>query len=378
MHSLVLQDISKRFATAEVLHSISFTVSPSQRVAVVGESGSGKTTLLRIVAGLEQPSAGRIRINDLDVTSWPANKRGIGVVFQDYATYPRLTVSENLTVSLVGGGITRDEKEKRLSEVCQWLGLKDLLKRLPTELSGGQLQRVAIGKVLMARPQVLLLDEPFSQLDVRLAEQMRRLLADCHERYGMTQISVTHDPFDALTAVDRLAVIHRGKLSQFASPEEVRENPRTLFAAQLTSPCGINVLPANLLTPNGPSSGKGVDPHAGLSKAEAMARAVMDQCDQADSEQFQQLGPAHQSIVGVRPESIRLHTCERPNDVALECRMHGLRDLGIVRLAELSVSGQRLKMQWPANVVPVCEGDRVNCVISRDDLMTFADEVGTS
>ncbi len=343
MHSLVLQEISKRFTTADVLHSISFAVEPGQRVALVGESGSGKTTLLRIVAGLEQPTAGRVRIKELDVTSWPANKRGIGVVFQDYATYPRLTVSENLTVSLVGGGIDRAEKESRLSEVSEWLGLQGLLKRLPTELSGGQLQRVALGKVLMARPSLLLLDEPFSQLDVRLAQQMRGLLAECHQRYGTTQLMVTHDPLDALTAVDKLAVLSRGRLAQFAAPDEIRRQPSTLFAAELTSPCGLNVLPAEAF-------------HERLSARIASGAA----------------GPG--SIVAVRPEAIRLQTsADQTGCVALETRMSGLRDLGIVRLAELSWGSAKLNMVWPHDACPVCPGDRVNCVIRGEDLMTFVD-----
>ena len=217
-------------------------------MALVGESGSGKTTLLRMIAGLEQPSSGRVRVNEIDVTNAPPNKRGISVVFQDYATYPRLTVAENLSVSLVGGGIGRSEKDARLAEIVEWLGLNGLLKRLPSELSGGQVQRVALGKALMARPSLLLLDEPFSQLDVRLAEQMRAMLAECHQRYGMTQIMVTHDPFDALSHADKLAVLHNGKLAQFAAPDEIRRHPQTLFAAQLTSPCGINVLPAGIAT----------------------------------------------------------------------------------------------------------------------------------
>ncbi len=118
MHSLVLNDITKRYAVGDVLSSVSFTVSPGERVAVVGESGSGKTTLLRIIAGLETPNSGKIKIDEVDITTWAANRRGVGMVFQDYATYPRLTVAENLSVSIVGGGLGRAEKDARLSEIA--------------------------------------------------------------------------------------------------------------------------------------------------------------------------------------------------------------------------------------------------------------------
>lgn len=352
MHSLVLQEISKRYSAAEVLHSISFSVVPGERVALVGESGSGKTTLLRIIAGLEPPNSGRVRVNEIDVTTSPANKRGIGVVFQDYATYPRLTVAENLGVSLVGGGMNRNEKDARLSEVAQWLGLQGMLKRLPTELSGGQVQRVALGKVLMARPKLLLLDEPFSQLDVSLAEQMRQLLADCHERYGMTQIMVTHDSLDALAYADKLAVLHKGRLAQFATPDEIRRRPQTLFAAQLTSPCGITVLPA----------------------AMAASGRVWDETSANAADEGRVQGVDSRPMMGIRPEAIKIKVGEPDaSSLVLQCRLRGLRDLGIVRLAELSLGKFRLSMLWPCDAHAVSVGDGVVCVIKRDDLMAFAD-----
>lgn len=364
MHSLVLQEISKRFATTDVLHSVTIEVAKGQRVAVVGESGSGKTTLLRIVAGLEQPTSGRIHIDGRDVTTTPANKRGVGVVFQDYATYPRLSVAENLSVSLVGGGINRAEKDARLNEIADWLGLKGLLKRLPNELSGGQLQRVALGKVLMARPNLLLLDEPFSQLDVRLAEQMRHWLAECHRRYGMTQIMVTHDPFDALTCVDMLAVLTRGKLSQYAPPDEVRRHPRSLFAAQLTSPCGLNVLPASLVTSGNMSN----DSHT--NSGDTTSGDKLDQPELGDRSSLE-----NRAAVAVRPEAVHLLGSAAPgsDSLVVETRMVGMRDLGIVRLAELELGNFRLNMKWPVGATPVSMGDKVICAIRRDDLMMFAD-----
>lgn len=283
MTTLVLEAITKRFSAEDVLSSISFSVEKGERIAVAGQSGSGKTTLLRIIAGLEQPTSGRLKLGEVDATKWPANRRKMAMVFQDYATYPRLSVAENLTVAFVGGSVPKAEKETRLQEIVQWLELDGLLGRLPTELSGGQLQRVALGKALMARPDILLLDEPFSQLDVRLADQLRRLLEESHRRYGMTQIMVTHNPLDAMCSVDKLAVLERGRLVQFASPEEVRRQPQTRFAAELTSLCGLNFVPTALVERAGRSADLCIafrpeDVHRSLPDSAAVAEYVSIRC----------------------------------------------------------------------------------------------------
>lgn len=346
MQSLVLQDVSKRFPIGEVLGSISLAVKEGERIALVGESGSGKTTLLRIIAGLEQPSSGKIKLNELDVTGWPANRRGVGFVFQDYATYPRLTVAENLNAS-VPNTVNKAERESRLRETAGWLGLEEMLRRLPTELSGGQLQRIALGKALMARPKLLLLDEPFSQLDVRLAEQMRRLLQESHQRYGMTQVLVTHQPLDALCTVDKLAVLEKGKLVHFEAPCQVRQRPQTRFAAELTSPCGLNVIPT-----------------------QAVDDSVL----------------AGRSSIAFRPESVHLASATMPvataHAIPFKCRLGGVHDLGIVRLREAYVGSHKILILCrPAQTngsddqSTSCDhlplNEVVQCFVRHEDLLVF-------
>ncbi len=334
MHALELREISKRFSSqVEVLSSISLAIEPGERIAVVGESGSGKTTLLRVIAGLEQATTGRIRSGDKDITNWPPNKRNIGIVFQDYATYPRLSVAENLTIGLVGGGMSKAEKDSRLREIATWLGLEHLLTRLPAALSGGELQRVALGKALMTRPQLLLLDEPFSQLDVRLAEQMRRLLEESHRKFGSTQIIVTHHPFDALCSFDKLAVLDHGRLVQFDAPAEVRRNPQTLFAAELTSPCGLNVVDNQAL--NLPSNGK--------------------------------------TRVAFRPEAVQVGLTPgdaNGNDYAFRCRLGKVFDLGIVRLREAFVGEHRISFVSPSGCARQI-GEETECYINKRDIFSF-------
>ena len=345
MTSLVLDQICKRFQAHEVLNNINLSVDAGERVAVTGESGSGKTTLLRIIAGLEQPTSGRVRLLSHDVTTWPANRRSIGIVFQDYATYPRLTVAENLTVSLVGNSITKAEKDSRLQEISSWLGLENLLRRLPSELSGGQVQRVALGKALMTRPKFLLLDEPFSQLDVRLTEQLRRLLNECHQRFGMTQIMVTHQPLDALCSADKLAVLDKGQLVQFAAPDEVRQRPCTRFAAELTSPCGLNVIPPQALA------------HLRLPGALASQAMLLGQAN-----------------VAFRPETVRIARAEEASssDGAMwfRCRLGAERNLGIVRLQEAFVGDHKILIQCSDSAVRPA-GEEVQCAVRREDMLIF-------
>ena len=342
MQTLVLDGIAKRFQNTEVLGSVSFSVLKGERVVLAGVSGSGKSTLLRIIAGLEKSNAGRVVIDGVDVSGWSANRREVAVVFQDYATYPRLSVGENLSASLVGAGITKAERDSRVREVSQCLELDGFLARLPTELSGGQLQRVALGKAIVARPKLLLLDEPFSQLDVRLCEQLRRLLDECHLRYGMTQIMVSHHPLDALCSADKLALLENGKIIQFDHPDSVRRNPSSRFAAELTSPCGLNILPASL---------------------------------------FPQLSASPQSVVAFRPESIRVHLesavpADRRGELTFLARLGRVRNLGITHLREAIVADRKIWLrsdtdcsQSTQEAAP--EAHEVHCNVSVSDAMIF-------
>lgn len=337
MHTLELDGISKRFRGVEVLRSISFSVQTGQRVVLSGESGSGKTTLLRIIAGLEKPDAGRVILNGMDITSWPPNRRSAAVVFQDYATYPRLSVLENLKVSLVGGGLTKAEADSRVAEVVSWLELENLVTRLPPELSGGQLQRVAIGKAIIGRPKLLLLDEPFSQLDVRLAEQLRRLLEDCHARHTMAQLMVSHQPLDAICGADKVAVLSRCELAQFATPDEVRRRPANRFAAELTSPCGLNALPSEL---------------------------------------FPQLVLPSKTNLLFRPEHVRMSVenemaASIENEVSFRAKLGRCCELGIVRMQEAHVSHHKIWLRCcpEGQQLSVPEDNTVTLRIRREDLM---------
>ena len=213
---------------------------------VVGPSGCGKSTLLRLVAGLETPSEGSILIGGRDVTQAEAAARGIAMVFQSYALYPHLTVAENIAFPLRIAKRPKAEIAARVADVAAMLDLTALLDRRPRALSGGQRQRVSIGRAIVREPEVLLLDEPLSNLDAALRVRMRHELARLHQRLGATMIYVTHDHVEAMTLAERIVVMAHGRVEQVGPPLEVYHHPATLEVAQVIGSPAINLLPVRI------------------------------------------------------------------------------------------------------------------------------------
>ena len=234
MTGIRVENVSHCFGSTRVLDDLSFSVQPGECVVLAGPSGSGKSTLLRILAGLLAPNSGRVWFGERDVTSLAPHARNVAMVFQDYATYPRLSVAGNLRCALERSKLSSQEINRRIEQQVARLDLAKLLDRLPSQLSGGQLQRVALARALIREPTVLLLDEPLSQLDVQLREELRNALIELKKEPEITQIFVTHDPLDALVVPDRIAVLQAGKFQQFDSPLAVRAAPVNEFARCLT------------------------------------------------------------------------------------------------------------------------------------------------
>jgi iron(III) transport system ATP-binding protein len=228
--------VEKAYGATPVVRGVSLRVEAGSMLALLGPSGCGKTTTLRLVAGLERPDAGTIRIGDQVVNdgalSVAPDKRGLGMVFQSYAVWPHRTVEENVAYPLVLQKRSRSEIATRVAEALSWVRLTGLGTRSPHQLSGGQLQRVALARALVANPRVLLLDEPLSNLDVSLREQLRGEIAALRARLGTTTILVTHDQSEALALADSVAVMQGGRIEQWAAPEVVYERPSTAFVAQ--------------------------------------------------------------------------------------------------------------------------------------------------
>jgi multiple sugar transport system ATP-binding protein len=248
MARLELEGITKTFGRgAPALRGVSLAVEDGELLAVVGPSGCGKSTLLAIVAGLEAPTAGTIRIDGREVTGLSPRERDVAMVFQSYALYPHLTVRRNLAFPLEVARLGRREVDGRVEEVASLLGLGPLLERRPGELSGGQRQRVALGRALVRRPKLFLLDEPLSNLDAALRAGVRAELKKLHERLGATFVYVTHDQAEAMTLADRIAVLRDGALEQLGTPREVYGRPATAFVAGFVGTPQINLVPPEAL-----------------------------------------------------------------------------------------------------------------------------------
>ena len=231
MSALSFERLGKSYGDAAVVSDISLKIREGEFVSLLGPSGCGKTTILRMVAGLVEPSRGRILIGSDDVTALPPNKRGLGLVFQSYALFPHLTVFENIAFGLRRRKVAGAELDKRVKEALAMVRLADFGERYPRQLSGGQQQRVAIARALAPRPRVLLFDEPLSNLDAQLRDEMQIELKRLQRGLGITTLFVTHDQGEALSMSDRVGVMAKGVMQQFATPEEIYHRPATGFVA---------------------------------------------------------------------------------------------------------------------------------------------------
>jgi len=231
MATVTIRDVTKSFGPVEVIHGVSIDIDDGEFVTLVGPSGCGKSTLLRMVAGLERITGGEIGIGGRVVNDIPPKDRDIAMVFQTYALYPHMTVSDNMGFSLQLKRSPKAEIAGRVEQAANILGLQDLLKRYPRQLSGGQRQRVAMGRAIVRDPQVFLFDEPLSNLDAKLRVQMRTEIKALHQRLRTTTIYVTHDQIEAMTMADKIVVMHDGIVEQIGEPVELYDRPRNLFVA---------------------------------------------------------------------------------------------------------------------------------------------------
>lgn len=241
--TLSMQNLVKRYGDVAALDDVSLEVAQGELVALLGSSGCGKTTLLRSVAGLAEADSGRIMIGGDDVTYVPTRHRPIGMVFQDYALFPNMTVAENIAFPLKVRKETKSAVEARVGEMLELTGLEGKQKRYPNQLSGGQRQRVALARALAPQPAVLLLDEPLSALDAIIRESLRDELRRIQQQVGITTLFVTHDQTEALAIADRVAVMSHGKIVECASPLDIYDAPDARFTAEFVGSRNALVLP---------------------------------------------------------------------------------------------------------------------------------------
>ncbi len=242
---LSLRSVTRTYGTVEALAGVDLDVAGGELFCLLGPSGSGKTTLLRLVAGFEPPDAGGIAIDGKAMERVPPERRGIGVVFQDYALFPHRSVADNVGFGLRMRKVGRPERQARVAEMLDLVGLGDVAGRRPGTLSGGQRQRVALARALAPSPSLLLLDEPLANLDRRLRESLRQELRRVHDRVGVTTVLVTHDQEEALTLADRIGIMRDGVLEQVGTPDQLWRQPASRFVAGFLGE--MNLLPATAL-----------------------------------------------------------------------------------------------------------------------------------
>ncbi|SEI65269.1 ABC transporter ATP-binding protein [Achromobacter sp. NFACC18-2] len=332
MSSIVLDNLTKQYAGAAAIQGVSFTVPAGSFTVLLGPSGCGKSTTLRMIAGLDTPTSGTIRIGDRDVTQLPPAKRRISMVFQSYALFPHLSVRENILFGLKVRKEPAKDYDRRLKRVADLLGLSHLLDRKPSQLSGGQQQRVALGRAVISEAPVCLMDEPLSNLDAQLRHEMRREIRALQQSLGITMVYVTHDQTEAMSMADQVVLLRGGQIEQHDTPDGLYARPASEFAARF-----IGTPPMNLIN---------LAPQAGATViAGTQGPAIAN-------------APAGAVKLGVRPEHIRIDgdgiaaTVESVEyfgaDSIVVCRIGDTSGVAVRVGGHLRASaGESLRLSWP-------------------------------
>ena len=269
MSAISLSGVSKFWGDTVGVKDLSLDIEDKEFLVLLGPSGCGKTTTMRMVAGLEKPSTGTIRIGERDVTDLDPRERDVAMVFQNYSLYPQMTVAQNIGFPLRARGVKRNEQRERIRSAAKLVELSDYLGRKPAALSGGQRQRVALARAIVRSPAAFLMDEPLSNLDARLRISMRGLIKRLHREVGTSTIYVTHDQLEAMTLADRIVVMRSGEVEQIGTPKEIYNNPRTAFVAGFVGSPSCNLLDGKI--ENGVFSTEGISLAAHLKPDRAKA-----------------------------------------------------------------------------------------------------------
>jgi multiple sugar transport system ATP-binding protein len=319
MASISIENAGRSFSDGtRALDGVNLAVGDGEFLVLVGPSGCGKSTLLRAVAGLEPLDSGRVLLGGTDVTGKPAGERDVAMVFQNYALYPQMSVRDNIEFGLKSRGMSRRERSESVADVAGLLGLGALLSRRPAELSGGQLQRVAMGRAIARRPQAFLMDEPLSNLDAQLRASMRSELARMRERLAVTTLYVTHDQVEAMTLGERVAVMREGVLQQCDTPRNLFDRPRNVFVATFMGSPPMNLLKAEV-TEAGIRFGSHVLPlGAGAAIPSAAPRAL---------------------LIGLRPGDLALDRNAPPGWPRIDVVPHAVEEHGHGRIVRFRADG---------------------------------------
>ena len=365
MVEVELVEVSKRFGRVTAVDRVSLVFEDGRFTVLLGPSGSGKSTILYLVAGVYRPSSGRILFDGRDVTEAPPRERNVGLVFQNYALYPHMTVYDNIAFPLRLRGADERTVDAKVHEVARLLRIEELLDRYPGQLSGGQQQRVALARALVKEPGVLLLDEPLSNLDALLRLTIRAELKRLQKSLGITAIHVTHDQAEAMSLADSIAVIDRGRLQQVGVPEEVYHRPRNLFVAGFIGNPPANMLPGRVEASDGAPlvlvAGSRYRPSEEL--AATLRGAGMERVVVA-------FRPEHATLLEAPPPST-----EGDGGLLLRGEVYVVETLGRENIVTLSVAGISVKVVTPPEQKPP-GGAQLYVYVPSEKVMVFDAETG--
>lgn len=349
MASIVLENITKRFGKVTALDGVNLQIDDGEFIVLLGPSGSGKTTLMYLIAGIYRPTSGRILFDGKDVTNLSPKDRNVGLVFQNWALYPHMKVFENIAFPLTLKKMDKRTIQERVHQVASMLKIEALLERYPWQLSGGQQQRVAIARALVKQPQILLFDEPLSNLDALLRIGVRTELKRLQKNLSITSVYVTHDQAEALAIADRIAVINNGKLIQVGTPEEIYYQPKHTFVAGF-----VGNPPANLLTV----------------ESDGTRLTIDGKSLEAPIELLHRISNKRRFVLGFRPEKGVLLDHITENTVGVEVQIYEVESMGREQIVTVSIEQTMVKVLRPSEE-KFHVGQKLFLCVEMKDLMLF-------
>jgi inositol-phosphate transport system ATP-binding protein len=357
---VVLDGLTKQFGTVTALQSLDLEIADGEFVALLGPSGCGKTTTLLLIAGIYQPTDGTITFGDRPVNDLSPAQRRVGMVFQSYALYPHMTVEQNIAFPIdVGARVSREERQRRVREAAELVQVAELLDRRPAQLSGGQQQRVALARAIVKRPDILLFDEPLSNLDARLRNEMRVEIKRLQKDIGITSVFVTHDQREALTMADRVALLRDGRLEAYATPQELYDEPQNRFVAEFIGDPRVNLVSVAVERSDGTTR---------LLVPEMSMRLELGR-----GAATEQLPP--RAILAIRPEHIRL-TGPDEHDADIRGEVYVTEPSGREQIVAVRSGDETLSAIAPAGLRAEI-GQAIGLVLDRDRLHLFDTESGS-
>jgi multiple sugar transport system ATP-binding protein len=343
--AIVATGISKSFGDVQALDDLDLDVPEGAFFVLLGPSGAGKTTTLRVIAGLEKPDSGTVRLTGIDATGASPAERDLAMVFQSYALYPKQTTAENIASPLRARKLPKAEIDARVRRVAELLHIERLLDRKPGQLSGGEMQRVALGRALVREPRAFLMDEPLTNLDLKLRVEMRTELTRIHRSLGRTFLYVTNDQVEAMSMADQLAVLRAGKIQQVGTPAEIYDRPANRWVATFVGSPRMNLLPC---TANGRLEGTGWSlPNPGFDWPHP---------------------PDRPALLGVRSEDLSLEA--REDSAALDGKVYAVEPLGDRTLVDVEIGDRRIVIKAPPTASPAV-GEQVRAAVDLDRIHLF-------